>query len=150
MDAPALLKWTTGALKGLLEKKPKSQSKDSLTVVADNSKVEQETLPQKTQRKPRTLVHIPYDKIECPALADCHVAGRVPGVKRHVGFMHPDLVDSTVFPPNRTVDGLINNFEEDEQAAERLIDALGIRSELPENASWEDVAERVLKIAGDK
>lgn len=158
MDSAELLKWIAGAYRDVVSYAHKKSS-SSLTIVSDNSTVAQSVgmgnsaepvVTQKSERKPRRHVHVPYDLIECPAVEDCHVKGRVPGVRRHVGFMHPELVDSTVFPPNRTKDGLIDNFESDELAAESLIDALGIRKDLPNNASWEDVAEQVLKIVGDK
>ena len=150
LDTPALLAWMSGN-SGSAPKKG-----GTLTIVADNSTVnpvspKAGSAPDQMEQKKTTrrYVHVPFDSTECP-VEGCKVFGKVPGVRRHVGFMHKDMVDKVTFPPNRTVEGLLSAFEADEQKAERLIDDLGIRKDLPEGATWEEVAERVLALVGNR
>lgn len=93
----------------------------------------------------RKVPHIPYDRMHCPA-EDCDQEGTVPGVRRHVGKKHPELVDYH-FPPKRSVNGLIVAFSSDEDTAEQIVAALGIAAKPAD--TWEDLAELVLIKIGD-
>lgn len=49
----------------------------------------------------RNYTHVPFDRMTCPATG-CEVEGTVPGVKRHVTRMHPDMKGQVEWPPLRT------------------------------------------------
>lgn len=120
-----------------------------------------------TLEKPkRQRVHVPFDDVVCPVPGcQCRhrkcgepghpVHGKVPGVHRHIWFMHREVYEqySKQLPPNRTIDGLISAFEKDEEAAQRLIDSLNLRALLPKDDdgwTWEDAAAAVLNKVEEK
>lgn len=132
-DPAALMEWAAGALK------PGGSTR---TVKA----VDTETVT-------RARVHVPFDETKCTK-DGCSIRGKVPGVRRHIGFMHQDEEAELVakLPPNRTIDGLLTNFEKDEAAAHRVIESLGLSEKFPpelESWSWEEAAVAVLNAVED-
>lgn len=135
-DPAALMLWMSGSL---------TDSQTTPTVDEVEATVKEKKPPRK---------HVPFDSTECTK-EGCTVYGKVPGVRRHIGFMHPDEAEELLakMPPNRTIDGLISYFEKEEPAAQNLIDGLGLRSRFPVESdawSWEDAAAAVLNLVEEK